>query len=284
MLTVDWKMKHLRFEDFIDRQIQISKGVVGWSQEFLDKTFLIAGVGGNGTHVALALVCMGVKEVCIVDKDVVDPSNISRQVLYGKRDIGRKKVEAALSTLKSHTFRTQLSGHAFDILRERRKFSDLVESSDFVFTLVDKYSTAFFASAVCLKHKKPMIHGGTDPHAGHGIHITLQEPDGEPCWNCLQGTGNRAPADWVKYYSSVDTDDGTLDTKKITDYDEAIRVPKRSASIYYTACIGSNFMVLNMVDWFRKVGYYNRIIINLLTMEIWKWRVDPRKDCILCGN
>ena len=277
-------MKHFHFEDFVDRQMRISNGVVGWSQEFLDKTFLVVGVGGNGTHVALALVCMGVEKVYIVDKDVVDSSNISRQVLYSVRDIGRKKVDAAIDALKPHAFRTQVGGYDFDILQERKKFSSLVKSSDFVFTLVDKYSTAFFASAICLRNRKPMIHGGTDPHSGHGCHITLQEPDGRPCWNCLNGTGNRAPVDWTKYYSSIDIREDRLNVKKVTDYDNSIRMPTRSASIYYTACIGSNFMVLNMVDWLRKVGYYNRIIINLLTMEIWKWRVDPRKDCILCGS
>lgn len=276
--------RHFSFEDFIDRQLCIANNVKGWSQEFLEKKYLIVGVGGNGTHVALALVCMGVREICLIDKDVVDPSNVSRQVLYTHHDVGRKKVDVAIEALDRRTFHTKISGHSLDVISERRKFADLVKDSDFVFTLVDAYSTAFFAASQCYNQGKPMIFGGTDPYSGHGSHITLQEPKGKPCWNCLQGTGNRAPKEWVEYYSSLEVNEAEFDMNKIQDYNNSIRMPRRSASIYYTASVGSNLMVLNMANWFRGVGYYNRIITNLLTLEIWKWRVDPRLDCVLCGT
>ena len=72
-----------------------------FTAEIFDKTILIVGLGGNGTHLALAAARMGFKKIVGVDKDQVSASNLSRQVLYTKHDIGTSKAEAASRSLNA---------------------------------------------------------------------------------------------------------------------------------------------------------------------------------------
>lgn len=68
----------------------------------------VLGVGGVGNAVAMALCRMGVKKVFLLDYDVVDTSNLNRQVLFSRRDAGRRKVDAAVVALRHHNIHTEL--------------------------------------------------------------------------------------------------------------------------------------------------------------------------------
>lgn len=80
----------------VSRQV----AVVNWNQPEIDATVaLVLGVGGIGSSVAMSLTRLGVKELILVDKDVVEASNLNRQMLFSAQSIGRTKVEAAAAAL-----------------------------------------------------------------------------------------------------------------------------------------------------------------------------------------
>jgi molybdopterin/thiamine biosynthesis adenylyltransferase len=80
----------------VSRQV----AVVNWNQPEIEATVaLVLGAGGIGSSVAMALARLGVKELILVDKDVVEPSNLNRQILFNAQSLGRTKVEAAAAAL-----------------------------------------------------------------------------------------------------------------------------------------------------------------------------------------
>ncbi|MEM2041797.1 MAG: ThiF family adenylyltransferase, partial [Nitrososphaerota archaeon] len=81
-----------------DRQMRIS----GWNQELVSgASVLIAGVGALGCEVAKNLALSGVGRIVLVDRDVVELSNLNRQMLFDESDIGRKKAEAGAEKLRA---------------------------------------------------------------------------------------------------------------------------------------------------------------------------------------
>ncbi len=113
-------------------------------ERVFDRSLLIVGLGGNGTHLALAAVRMGFRRVIGIDCDVVSPSNLSRQVLYTTADLGKQKAFAAQESLQRHNLRSQVETHDFNVLNDRQRFGSLVRETDLVFAVLDQVGTGFF--------------------------------------------------------------------------------------------------------------------------------------------
>ena len=85
--------------DVFDRQ----RCIPGWNQEFVEnQRCMVFGAGAIGCSIALCLARLGVSKIYLVDRDVVEASNLNRQILFARSDIGRKKVEAAADTLRRY--------------------------------------------------------------------------------------------------------------------------------------------------------------------------------------
>lgn len=169
-------------DEILSRLIKIDKtGLLGNPlREIFNKAFAIFGVGGNGTHVALALVLSGAKKVYLVDKDVVEYSNLTRQVLYSLESVGKPKAFEALQFLKHRSFITEIEVYYIDAVEKKDISEEIVKKSDFIFNLVDNVPTQFYISSLSLKYGKPMIYGGTEPVTGLVITLFFQEKDGKP--------------------------------------------------------------------------------------------------------
>ena len=122
-------------EQFISRQVNVT----GWDQAALDSTTaLVLGAGGIGCGVALALARMGIKEIIIVDFDTVDPSNLNRQLLFGKDDIGQRKVDAAAKALQNaHAYSTTVTPIHTDAVGNWGTIVDAAKRSQVVFNGID---------------------------------------------------------------------------------------------------------------------------------------------------
>src|SRR5689334_14884585 len=125
-----------KLPDIFETQNLIGHFDPSLSAELTRRTLLIVGLGGNGSHLALAAARMGFDEIIGVDRDFVSPSNLTRQVLYTSADVGQRKADSALRALTSHNLRSKLQIFDFDILKERSRFGRLVQKADLIFIVV----------------------------------------------------------------------------------------------------------------------------------------------------
>ena len=147
-------------------------------QKLKAASVLLVGAGGLGAPAALYLAAAGVGTVMLADPDVVDRSNLQRQVIYTEADIGEPKVEAAcdrLAALNPHVFVAGFQG-AFDAATA----DELVQDVDLVLDGTDDFATRFEVNAACVRHGKTLVSGAIGRWTGQvGVFA------GRPCYRCL---------------------------------------------------------------------------------------------------
>jgi molybdopterin/thiamine biosynthesis adenylyltransferase len=147
-------------------------------QKLKAASVLIVGAGGLGSPTALYLAAAGVGTVMLADPDVVDLSNLQRQVIYAETDIGEPKVEAAcdrLAALNPHVFVAGYQGRFDD-----ESADTLVQGVDLVLDGTDDFATRFAVNAACVRHGKTLVSGAIGRWTGQvGVF------PGRPCYRCL---------------------------------------------------------------------------------------------------
>lgn len=141
---------------------------------------LVVGAGGLGSPAALYLAAAGVGRLTICDFDVVDASNLQRQVLFGTADVGHAKVEAAAERLRA------LNPHvAVATVPDRVSSSNaqsLVDGHDVVVDGSDNFGTRYLVSDACVLAAKPYVYGSIFRFEGQAS--VFHAPAG-PCYRCL---------------------------------------------------------------------------------------------------
>jgi molybdopterin/thiamine biosynthesis adenylyltransferase/rhodanese-related sulfurtransferase len=148
--------------------------------KLLDAKVLLIGAGGLGSPAALYLAAAGVGTLGVVDMDVVDLSNLPRQILHTNDRIGMPKVESARMTLQALNpdvrvveFREHLSSeNAFRIF----------EQFDIVVNGCDNFPTRYLANDACVLLKKPLVDGAIWQFEGQA---TVFNPPAGPCYRCM---------------------------------------------------------------------------------------------------
>ena len=147
-------------------------------QKLKAASVLIVGAGGLGSPTALYLAAAGVGTVMLADPDVVDLSNLQRQVIYAETDIGEPKVEAAcdrLAAMNPHVFVAGYQGRFDD-----ESADALVQGVDLVLDGTDDFATRFAVNAACVRHGKTLVSGAIGRWTGQvGVF------PGRPCYRCL---------------------------------------------------------------------------------------------------
>jgi molybdopterin/thiamine biosynthesis adenylyltransferase len=171
--------------DFSDEEVEryarhlVLREVGGPGQQKLKAaSVLIVGAGGLGAPAALYLAAAGVGTIMLADPDVVDRSNLQRQVIFSEDDIGRSKVEAAadrLHGLNPHVFVAGYKG-SFDT----ESAAELVSGVDLVLDGTDDFATRFCVNDACVTHGKTLVTGAIGRWTGQvGVF------SGRPCYRCL---------------------------------------------------------------------------------------------------
>ena len=153
-------------------------GGVG-QRKLLNSRVLLIGAGGLGSPVALYLAAAGVGTLGIVDFDVVDLSNLQRQILHHGHDIGRPKVQSAVDTIGDLNPDVKVIPYLEALSSEnvRRIFADF----DIVVNGCDNFPTRYLANDACVFLGKPMVDGSIFKFEGQA---TVFMP-GHGCYRCL---------------------------------------------------------------------------------------------------
>ena len=142
---------------------------------------LCIGAGGLGSPASLYLAAAGVGTLGVVDFDVVDPSNLQRQILHGTGDVGRKKIDSARDRLQEANTHVRVELH--DARFDSSTAMSIVESYDLVIDGTDNFPTRYLSNDVCVFLKKPLVYGAISRFEGQ---CTVFAPHlGGPCYRCL---------------------------------------------------------------------------------------------------
>jgi molybdopterin/thiamine biosynthesis adenylyltransferase/rhodanese-related sulfurtransferase len=149
--------------------------------KLLDTSMLLIGAGGLGSPAALYLAAAGVGRLGIVDDDVVDESNLQRQVLHSTARLGEPKAESAKRTLE------ELNPDVDVVTIEERLTSDnvdaiLAEGWDVIVDGADNFPTRYLLNDASVWHGIPVVHGSIYRFEGQ---TTVFKPHEGPCYRCL---------------------------------------------------------------------------------------------------
>lgn len=172
------------------RQIMLPEIGIEGQEKLQNSKVLIIGLGGLGSPVAIYLAAAGVGELVLVDFDLVDLSNLQRQIIHATKDIGRKKVASARESITALNpeCRVTTIGHKPD----SEEMSSLVTEADLVLDCSDNFATRFTINEACVANRTPLVSGAAIRMEGQ-ISLFSGQP-GDPCYRCLYGPGNEEEA------------------------------------------------------------------------------------------
>jgi molybdopterin/thiamine biosynthesis adenylyltransferase/rhodanese-related sulfurtransferase len=149
--------------------------------KLLDSNVLMLGAGGLGSPAAYYLAAAGVGQIGIIDSDVVDRSNLQRQILHTDGRVGQPKVESAKETL--HALNPDIEVETFETRLNSDNVFDIFEGYDLVVDGGDNFETRYLINDACVQLGLPNVHGSVFRFEGQ---VTVFHPDDEgPCYRCL---------------------------------------------------------------------------------------------------
>jgi len=149
-------------------------------QKLLDAKVLMLGAGGLGSPSALYLAAAGVGNIGIIDMDVVDESNLQRQILHNLDRVGMRKVESAKVALTS--INPDLTVTTYDTRLGADNILDIIDGYDVIVDGTDNFPTRYLVNDATLLKKIPVVHGSIFRFEGQ---VTVFDPYNGPCYRCL---------------------------------------------------------------------------------------------------
>lgn len=149
--------------------------------ELLDAKILVLGAGGLGAPIIQYLAAAGVGTLGIADDDVVELSNLQRQVIHGTDDVGRKKVDSAAEFVANLNPDIDVEKH--DLRVRPETIEELIDGYDFVVDGTDNFQTRYLVNDACTLAGIPFSHGSIFRFEGQVTTFTA-DPD-SPCYRCL---------------------------------------------------------------------------------------------------
>jgi adenylyltransferase/sulfurtransferase len=140
----------------------------------------VVGIGGLGNPIATRLVAMGIGKIRIVDRDVIELSNLHRQTMFDESDIGQVKVEAATKKLKK--MNPDVEVEALPVSVNDYTAFDLVEGCDVVIDALDSVNARYSLNKACVAKNIPFVTGAAVGVSGQAFTIL---PKQSACYHCL---------------------------------------------------------------------------------------------------
>lgn len=165
------------------RQVLIPEIGQEGQRRLLDSRVLLIGAGGLGSPAALYLAAAGIGTLGIVDDDVVDASNLQRQVLHTADRVGMPKTESAELTLTALNPDVRVIRH--DERLDAANVERLVAEYDVIVDGTDNFETRYLLNDTSVAYRKPVVHGSIYRWDGQ---VTTFVPFEGPCYRCLYPT------------------------------------------------------------------------------------------------
>ena len=237
--------------DRYSRQIILKKiGIIG-QKKLLKSNVLIVGAGGLGSPVAIYLTAIGIGNIGIVDKDIVETSNLSRQIIFSNNDIKKKKSTIAINKLKK--LNPDIQFKSFQKKLTRKNINQIAKSFDIVVDGSDNFRTRFLINDYCLENKKILVSGAINRFDGQVYTFNFSK-EKSPCLRCF------IPSMPINSDDNCETE-GILGTLAgIVGSIQANEVVKEILNIGNTLC-----------------GYI--LIIDALKLTFRKVKLNKRSDC-----
>jgi molybdopterin/thiamine biosynthesis adenylyltransferase len=163
-----------------DRHLSLPEVGVEGQQRLLGSRVLVIGAGGLGSPVATYLAAAGVGTLGLVDGDVVDPSNLQRQVLHDVGAIGRMKVDSARERLTSINPDVEIETHGVRLSASNAL--EIMAGYDVVVDGADNFPTRYLVNDASLHLRVPVVHGSILRFEGRAA---VFAPYRGPCYRCL---------------------------------------------------------------------------------------------------
>ncbi len=154
-------------------------GVDG-QEKLLNTKMLLIGAGGLGSPLGLYLGAAGVGTLGIVDFDMVDQSNLQRQIIHSTADIGKPKVDSAKARINS--INPEVKVITYQIRLTRDNIMDIFKEYDIIVDGTDNFQTRYLVNDACVFLNKPLIYGSIFRFDGQCT--VFKTPEG-PCYRCL---------------------------------------------------------------------------------------------------
>ncbi len=162
------------------RHIILQEVGVKGQKKLMNAKVLIIGAGGLGAPAALYLAAAGVGTIGIADADVVDLSNLQRQVIHATSDIGKTKVESAAESMRA--INPEITVHTYRQFVSASNIMDLIRDYDFILDGTDNFPAKFLINDACVMAEKPFSHAGIIRFKGQ---LMTYVPGEGPCYRCV---------------------------------------------------------------------------------------------------
>ncbi len=141
---------------------------------------VLIGTGGLGAPLGLYLAAAGIGRIGLVDFDVVDFTNLQRQVIHGTKDVGRKKLDSAAESMQDINPYVRID--KYDTALSSENALDILKDYDLVIDGTDNFPTRYLVNDACVLLKKPNVYGSIFRFEGQA---TIFAYEGGPCYRCL---------------------------------------------------------------------------------------------------
>ena len=148
--------------------------------KLLDSRVLLLGAGGLGSPAALYLAAAGVGTLGIIDMDVVDASNLQRQILHSMDRLGERKVDSAKKTLTA--LNPDVDVVTYDVRLGADNVLDIFDGYDLIVDGTDNFPTRYLVNDAALLKRIPVVHGSIFRFEGQ---VTVFDPYNGPCYRCM---------------------------------------------------------------------------------------------------
>lgn len=165
-----------------NRQIMLPQIDIVGQQKLLNASVAVLGAGGLGCPALQYLVASGVGEIHLIDHDVVELSNLQRQILYRTSDVGRKKVLVAKENVATLNNETKVITH--EELPDENKLSQIFNKVDVVLDGTDNFASRYRHNNLCIQAGTALVAGAVIRFEGQ-VCCFLNRDQHAPCYQCI---------------------------------------------------------------------------------------------------